>query len=233
MARVTRDKFKVEKSVFDAFTVKNLRKLESEGFFDMETLSPLYMGKESNVFIGYGKHGDVIIKVYRLENCDFNKMYDYIKNDPRFLKIRKNKRDVILSWVKREHRNLLKAREGKVRVPTIYSIKENVLVMELIGNPAMKIKDQIPKNPSKFYKDLILQIKKLLDVGLVHADLSKFNILNFDEKPVLIDFSQSTPKNSLRAKEFFERDLRNINSFFEKIGVNEKELKTIEDFKEK
>lgn len=233
MAKITRDKFKVEKSVFDAFTIKNLQKLETEGFFDIETLSPLYMGKESNVFIGFGDHGDVIIKIYRLENCDFNKMFDYIKNDPRFTKIRKSKRDVILNWCKREHRNLLKAREGKVRVPTIYSVKNNVLVMELIGNPAMKIKDQIPLNPSKFYKDLIEQIQRLLDAGLVHADLSKFNILNLDEKPVLIDFSQSTPRNSLRAREFFKRDLKNVNTFFQKIGLDEKELKTIEDFKTK
>jgi len=233
MAKVTKDKFKVEKSVFDAFTIKTLQKLETEGFFDMETLSPLYIGKEANVFMGFGDHGEIIVKIYRLENCDFNKMYDYIKNDPRFTKLRKSKRDVILNWCKREHRNLLKAREGKVRVPTVYSVKNNVLVMELIGTPAMKIKDQIPKNPSKFYKDLINQIQRLLDAGLVHADLSKFNILNFDEKPVLIDFSQSTPRNALRSKEYFERDLVNVNSFFKKIGVKDKELKTLEDFKTK
>jgi len=233
MAKISRDKYKVEKSVFDQFTVRTLRKLESDGFFDIETLVPLYMGKESNIFIGYGMHGDVVVKIYRLENCDFNKMYDYIKNDPRFMNIRKNKRDIILNWVKREHRNLLKARKAKVRVPTIFLVKNNVLVMEMIGNPSMKIKDQIPSNPSTFYKQLINEIKKLLNAGLVHADLSKFNILNYNEKPVLIDFSQSTPKDSLRAREYFERDLRNINTFFKKIGVKEKELKTIEDFKKK
>ncbi|MBW2998684.1 serine protein kinase RIO [Candidatus Woesearchaeota archaeon] len=229
--RITREKFKVEKTVFDNFTIQNLRKLESEGFLEIETLIPLFMGKEANVFIAEGKNGKVAVKIYRLENCDFNRMFDYIKFDPRFMKIKRRKRDVILTWVKREYRNLLKAREHKVRVPTIYCIKHNILVMELIGEPSMKIKDDIPKNPSKFYKDLILQMKRLLKAELVHGDLSKFNVLNFNEKPVLIDFSQSIVKSSIRAVEYFERDIKNINMFFTKLGLKEKELKTIEDFK--
>ncbi|MBW3019677.1 serine protein kinase RIO [Candidatus Woesearchaeota archaeon] len=231
MARITRDKFKVEKTVFDNFTINNLRKLEADGFLEIESLIPLFMGKEANVFIGEGKHGKVAVKIYRLENCDFNRMYDYIKYDPRFMKIKRRKRDVILTWVKREYRNLLKAREEKVRVPTIYCIKHNVLVMELVGSPAMKVKDHLPVNPQKFYKDLIIQIKRLLKAELVHGDLSKFNILNDNEKPVLIDFSQAIVKSSIRAKEYLERDIENINSFFKKLGLKEKELKTIEDFK--
>jgi len=230
MAKITKDKFKTEKTVFDTFTINNLRKLESEGFFDIESLIPLFMGKEANVFIGKGIHGEIIIKIYRLENCDFNGMYNYIKQDPRFHKISRKKREIIFAWTKREYKNLLKCREGKVKVPTVYTIKHNIIVMEMIGEPALKIKDSIPKNPLAFYKELIIQIKKMLKIGIIHGDLSKFNILNYNEKPVLIDFSQGMPKNSLRAKEYFERDLKNINNFFRKLGLKEESLKTLQDF---
>ena len=103
----------------------------------------------------------------------------------------------------------------------------------MIGEPAMKIKDSIPNHPLVFYNDLIKQIKKMLDAGLIHGDLSKFNVLNDNEKAVLIDFSQGMPKNSLRAKEYFERDLKNVNVFFKKIGVKEEDLKTLQDFTKK
>ena len=72
-------------------------------------------------------------------------------------------------------------------------------------------------------------MKKLLSANLVHADLSQFNILNHNDLPVFIDFSQSTTKDSLRAREYLERDLKNVNNFFKKIGLKEKELKTVED----
>ncbi len=230
MSRISKEKFKTEKTVFDNFTINTLRSLETKGFLDHETLIPLFIGKEANVFIGEGEKGLLIVKIYRLETCDFNRMYDYIKLDPRFKGVKRKKRDIIMMWVKREYRNLLKAREFHVRVPMPLIVKNNVLVMSLIGDPANKLKDDIPKNVSKFYVDTINQIKKLLKAGLVHADLSQFNILNLDDKPVLIDFSQSTTKNSQRAKEYFERDLKNVNNFFLKIGLKEKELKTVEDF---
>jgi len=230
MGKITREKFKTEKTVFDNHTIKNIQKLESEGFFDFESLIPLFMGKESNVFIGNGKHGDVIVKIYRLENCDFNQMFQYMKEDPRYHKISRKRRDVIFAWAKREYKNLLRCREFKVKVPNVYTVKDNILVMEMIGNPASKLKDDVPENINKFYKDLVKEIKKMLKSGIVHGDLSKFNILNLKDKPVLIDMSQSMPRNSRRAREYFERDMTNVNNFFRKKGVEEKELKTFQDF---
>lgn len=226
---VSKEKFKVKEGVFDSFTIKNLQFFDAKGFFELESLSPLFLGKESNVFTGNGTNGHVAIKIYRLENCDFNRMYDYIKLDSRFKSVKRKKRDIILMWVQREFRNLMKARQGGVRVPTPLAIRNNVIVMGLIGNPASKVKDDLPKNPKKFYSGIISQIKKLLKVNLVHADLSQFNILNYNELPVLIDFSQTTTKNSLRAREYLERDLKNVNNFFKKLGLKEKELKTVED----
>ena len=129
------EKFKIYKNVFDGFTLRTLFKLSTEGHFD-ELLSPLMIGKESNVFLASSHHDEddvVIVKIYRLHSCNFNKMYSYIKTDPRFQEIKNQKRQVIFKWVQREYRNLLIARE-KISVPNVIAFMNNVLVMESIGN---------------------------------------------------------------------------------------------------
>lgn len=89
MARDKKEKFKTEHSVFDDFTNLTLFKLISQGHFE-GLQSPVSVGKESNVFSALTKDGKkVIAKIYRLENCDFNRMYYYIRNDPRFLNLGK------------------------------------------------------------------------------------------------------------------------------------------------
>ena len=97
MAKKSKEKFKVYKNVFDEFTLRTLFHLESKGHFLEEGLVPISIGKESNVFWGQGKAGEVVLKIYRLETCDFNRLYDYIKYDPRFLKLKKQRRKVILA----------------------------------------------------------------------------------------------------------------------------------------
>jgi RIO kinase 1 len=214
-------KFKVYKNVLDDFTVRTLFELGSKGLFDREALVPFSMGKESNVFFGTGKSGDVIVKIYRLQSCDFNRMYDYIKFDPRFIQLKKQRRKVILSWVQREYRNLLKAREAGVSAPTPYAIQNNVIVMKCIGkeNPAPKLKDLAPKKPQEFLGEVIKNVERYYLAGFVHGDLSKFNILNDDERPVLIDFSQSTTTVNQNAEEYLRRDVKNICDYFQKIGA--------------
>ena len=222
----TKDKFKTLKHVFDDFTERNLFKLSSKGYFD-ELESPIRMGKEANIFTA--KKGDkkVIIKIYRLSTCDFFKMYEYIRPDPRF-KVEKNRRKVIFAWAKREYSNLLRSRSKGIRVPTPYGYLYNILIMEMIGDeePANMLKDKIPIDKEKFFEETIKQMKKLHKAGLVHGDLSAFNIINYKEKPVLIDMSQSTTLDNPRADDFLKRDVKNICSFFKKIGL-EKDPKKI------
>ncbi len=207
-------------NVFDRFTERLLFKLMSQGHFD-GLIGPLFMGKEANVFAAKKGDGKVIVKIYRLETCDFNKMYDYLKYDPRFHGLKKKKRLTIFAWTQREYRNLLKARQAGVRVPKPIAASYNVLVEEFIGHkePALKLKDLPPKNKNKFYKQVIENMKKLHKAGLVHGDLSEFNILNHDDSPVLIDFSQASVKESHQFKELLERDCKNIARFFSKLGV--------------
>jgi len=142
MARRMQEKFKTLKGVFDLFTEQTLHKLISKKLFDgLE--SPIFIGKESNVFTALKNNEKRIVKIYRLETCDFNQMYNYLKYDFRFRNLKKQKRKVILTWVQREYRNLLVARDAKVRVPTPLAILNNVLVLELIGDkdPAPQLKD--------------------------------------------------------------------------------------------
>jgi len=234
MARSNRENFKTYKNVFDMHAERILFKLSSEGHFD-HLECPIFLGKEANVFTAEKADGElVIVKIYRLESCDFNRMYDYIKNDARFIGLNKRRREVIFSWCKREYRNLLKAREANVKAPKPIAFKDNILVMEFIGDnegsPALKLKDSAPKNKKalkEFFDEVIEDIIKLKKAGLVHGDLSEFNILNHNNHPVLIDFSQGSPMKSSNADELLVRDIHNIVKFFCKNGldIDEEEIR--------
>jgi len=220
MPRSSREEWKTYKNVFDQAALLNLEKLRSEGHFD-ELGSPIALGKEANIFSARKDDDLIIVKIYRVENCNFNQMYRYIEPDPRFSGLKKRRRLVIFAWVQREYRNLLKAREV-VRVPKPIAVKDNILLMEFIGRDgelAPELKDEKPKNPVEFFEKTIKCIKALHGVGLVHADLSEFNILNFEEEPVFIDLSQTTTTGHPQAKEFLERDVHNIVKFFKRLGV--------------
>ncbi|MCX8147214.1 MAG: serine protein kinase RIO, partial [Candidatus Woesearchaeota archaeon] len=132
MPKIAREKFKTLKNVFDAHTENILFKLISQGHFD-GLQSPISIGKEANIFTALKGSKKVIVKIYRLETCDFNRMYDYIKFDERYLNLKKNRRRVIFAWCQREFRNLMKAREANVKAPMPIAFKDNVLVMEFIG----------------------------------------------------------------------------------------------------
>lgn len=216
-----KEKFKTYQNVFDEFTNRTLFQLITQGHFD-GLIGPVSIGKESNVFVCKKEDHKVIAKIYRLETCDFNRMYDYIKDDPRFSGLRKHKRKIIFAWAQREYRNLLVAREGLVRVPTPITFLNNVLVMDLIGDTeaAPKLKDAVPENPKEFFEDIIDNIKKLYKAGLVHGDLSQFNILNYKEKPCFIDLSHATPTKNPNSRELLVRDIRNTCNFFKKLGLN-------------
>lgn len=221
MTKKSIDKFKIYKNVFDEFTLNNLFKLSSQGHFD-ELLTPVMIGKESNVFLAETKDNEyVIVKIYRLHSCNFNQMFSYIKSDPRFLNLKNQRRQVIFKWVQREFRNLMTARE-KINVPMPIVFRSNIIVMESIGSniPSPQLKDSIPENVNDFLDKIIDSVKKLIQVGLVHGDLSEFNILNHKQKPYFIDFSQSTSIKDYNASAYLRRDLNNIERFFKKLNYN-------------
>ncbi len=217
------EKFKTYGDVFDEATRRILFKLSSEGYFE-ELRSPISVGKESNVFNAIRKDGSfVCVKIYRINTADFKKMYMYIHKDPRFEGLQRKKRQIINAWAQREYRNLLIAREHKVNVPTPYAVKANVLVMEFIGdkngNATPRLKDKTPQNPNKFIKELIKDVKKLYKAKLIHGDLSEFNILNHNEKPVIIDLSHSIKPDYPEAERLYKRDADNLERYAKKLNV--------------
>lgn len=216
------EKFKTYGGVFDAFTDRLLFKIESKGLFD-HIQSPIFRGKEAHVFSAKKDHHYVAVKIYRLETCDFNRMYDYIKYDRRYVTLRKHKRKVIFAWAQREYRNLLIAREAGARVPTPLHRAEHILILEFIGDhdqAALRLKDAHMEDPEATFNDIVKQMKKMYKANLIHGDLSHFNILFHKNKPIIIDFSQSTTKENPRADEYLRRDIRNICNFFKKYGVD-------------
>jgi RIO kinase 1 len=222
------ERFRTDKGVFDAFTNRTLFDLQKKGIFD-ELVSPLEVGKESNVFIANKGEEQVIVKIYRMQNADFKRMYDYIRKDTRYQFLNNHRRQIILAWAQREYKNLMKAKKGNVNAPEVYGWKNNIIVEELIGNPAPPLKDTTPPYPHQFLQDIIAEMKKMYKVGLIHGDLSPFNILNHDNKPVIIDFSQSTLVKTPNSEELLVRDIKNVLQFFKKLGIEEDNKKIFKE----
>ncbi len=222
------ERFKTSKGVFDEHTERDLFELQSRQVLD-EVVSPLKIGKESHVFIANKGKKKLIVKIYRVQNCDFKRMYNYIKKDPRFSYLQHHRRQIIYAWAQREFRNLKHAEKAKVYAPSPIAFKNNIIVEEMIGavNPAPVLKDKLPQHPEFFFDQIIVQVRKLYQQGLVHGDLSAFNILIYKERPYLIDFSQATLTETPNSEELLERDVRNIINFFLKLGVRRNLSETI------
>lgn len=225
------ERFKVYENVFDHGTLRALFKLSSQGHFD-ELKSPIKIGKESNVFSATKGKSLVCVKIYRIA-ANFKKMYDYMAADPRYLGLKKNKMTVIYEWARKEYRNLLRARAAGVKVPKPIAVFKNVLVMEFIGGKeaANQVTKDKPKNTKKFYEMLISNVRKLYQkANLVHADLSAFNTLNDNEKPVMIDMSHAVDLKYPNSMELLERDIRIICTYFNRLGLKldcNEELKNV------
>ncbi len=237
MAKITREKFKTFENVFDQFTIRNIFKLVSQNHFEEDTMSPVSIGKEANIFSAITKNNGrkIIIKIHRLETSDFTKMYFYIKDDPRFSHLKRKRREIIFAWAQREYRNLLAAREAQVRVPLPITFLKNIIVMEFIGDEqaAPKLKDKTPKNPEKFFKEIVASLRKFYKKGYVHGDLSKFNILNDNEKPVIIDFSHATQAKNPHFEGLLERDVKNTADYFRKLGMKINDENVLETIRKK
>lgn len=229
--RRSREEWKTYANVFDQFTNVNLQKLISGKHFD-ELTGTVALGKEANVFTAKKGEDKVAVKIYRLENCNFNKMYTYISDDVRYADLKGQKRKIIFAWTQREFRNLMIAREV-IRVPTPIVFRDNILVTEFIdedGFPASQLKNVEIENVEELFNQIISDVGKLYKKGLVHGDLSEFNILMQRGKPVYIDFSQGTSTNSSNSRELLERDIGNLLRFFKKRGFSfdaQQYLKTI------
>ena len=243
-----KDKFKVHEGVFDEFTLNTLEMLKRKHYFD-ELGSCIKTGKEADVYEGKGVSEGKIsgskdetqisrkyaIKIFRINTANFKKISEYIQRDYRFRTLRGNKRKIILKWAQKEFRNLLKSYQAGVSVPFPYKQVNNVVVMDYIDGEMLK--DVVLENPEEFFEELLTQIRILRhEAQLVHGDLSEYNILVYNNSPVIIDIGQAmTIKNESDFEEFFDlykRDISNIIEHFNKrygLKKNEEEVFTLLD----
>lgn len=215
---------RVGSEVFDRQTLETLYKLAKMGYIK-QLYGVISTGKEANVFRGLDDNGKyVAVKIYRITTSDFKKMKNYIQGDPRFRVRTSNKRQLVTSWVNKEYRNLKRAHDVGIKVPKPFIAKNNVLIMEFIGddegNPALPMQELVLRDPKKVLNKIIEYMKKLYkDAKLVHGDLSGFNILINQEEPVIIDISQGMVIDHPLAKELLNRDIDNIVRDFNKMGI--------------
>ncbi len=226
------DEFKVIEGVIDPPTLKILYKLLSRGSINA-VHGAISTGKEANVYRGEDLDGmAVAVKIYRMTTAESDYMLEYIVGDPRFKRIRRNARTLIPLWAMKEYKNLQRYHQAGVKVPEPIDIEKNVLIMEFIGDkesalPAPLLKDAILEHPADVFNDIIDMIAVgYNDAGLVHADLSEFNIL-WHDKPIIIDVSQAVLTAHDYAGKYLLRDIQNMTRFFSKMDVETEDPEVI------
>ena len=222
------DDLKVKGDVFDTRTLMNLYALASKGVIDALG-GEISTGKEANLFYAIREGQELVIKIYRITTSNFQAMQDYMHGDPRFGNIKGTKSAVISAWTRKEFRNLKRAEEAGVRVPHPIVTRDNILIMELIGekdNPAPQLRnvDLELDEAKRIFNKLSDYISLLYNkADLVHADFSEFNVL-YDGDPVVIDMGQSVTLEHPMASKFLARDVTNIARYFEKkYGIGSEE----------
>jgi len=216
------DQFKVEASVFDDATYGALYKLVQDGHIDAFG-GPISTGKEANVYTALSGDHEVAVKVYRINASDFREMGEYLQGDPRFEEIAGNKKSVVMAWVRKEFANLKRARAAGVRVPEPIAVERNVLVMEYLGTEtgrAKRLAEVHIENPQTAFEVVREYMYRLYDAGIVHGDLSEYNIIVHESQLYIIDVGQAVTVHHPNSDDFLERDCENVANFFARQGVD-------------
>ncbi|MFH1751584.1 MAG: serine protein kinase RIO [archaeon] len=223
-------KDKVFEDVFDTQTMNTIYRLASNGTIDSleHVISP---GKEAVVFKALDLNGKPLaVKIYKIKTSDFHRMTDYLEGDRRFKYEKRNKQSIVFAWAKKEFKNLQLGIKVNARVPFPKKQLDNVLVMEFIGGkeaaPTLFKSSLTAKDLESVYTQTIELVAKMIKAKLIHADLSEYNLLWFEKQLVLIDVGQAVLLSHPKAKEFFERDIRNLSNYFSKHGLK-KDFETI------
>ncbi len=217
------EQFKVEQSVFDDATFGALYKLVEDDYITAFG-GPISTGKEANVYEAMGDDGtEVAVKIFRVNASPFQQMREYLEGDPRFEGISNDKKAVVLAWVRKEFANLQRAREAGVRVPTPIAVERNVLVMELVGlveDRARRLAEVSVENPETAYEVVREYMRRLHSAGLIHGDLSEYNMIIHDGELVIIDLGQAMTVHHPNARDLLERDCENVAAFFSRQGLD-------------
>jgi RIO kinase 1 len=213
--------YQVIEEVFDRSTLMIIYDFMNKGVID-EIHGVVSAGKEARVYWGKDTQGkELAIKIYLTSSADFKKgMIPYIEGDPRFSHVRRDTRSLIYVWAQKEFKNLRRAQEAKVNVPEPLAVQKNVLIMEFVGKNGTRaplLRETTLNDPKKVFRLLLTYLKRLYQkADLVHADLSKYNIMIWKGRPVIFDVAQSVLTKHPMADRFLRRDLENLHKYFKR-----------------
>src|SRR5688500_6333751 len=209
-------------------TPAGLQPLIEDGVID-EVLRSLKSGKEATVYIVRTGSQVRCAKVYRdMGQRSFQKRAQYqegrkVRGSRQARAMAKSTRygrkEAESAWKNTEVDALYKLLEAGVRVPKPYGYFNDVLVMELVtdaaGDPAPRLGEVnlTPELAREYHAFLIRQVVRMLAIGLIHGDLSEFNVLIDANGPVIIDLPQAVnAAGNNAAFAMLERDVNNIRS---------------------
>jgi RIO kinase 1 len=211
-------------------TPKRLITLVEEGLVD-EVLGQLMSGKEATVYIvRCGKHIRCA-KVYKdAKQRSFRKAASYqegrkVKNSRQARAMEKGSRYGRQmqeeTWQNAEVDALYRLANAGVRVPQPHLCFEGVLLMDLVtdgaGNVAPRLNDVALSEATalEYHALLVNQVVRMLCAGIIHGDLSEYNILVAEDGPVIIDLPQAIDASAnSTAAEMLARDVINLRSYF-------------------
>lgn len=211
-------------------TPPRLLPLLEDGLIDQVTRQ-LMSGKEATVYVVHSGDDVLCAKVYKEANKrSFRQSVDYtegrkVKNSRKARAMEKGskygKKAQEEAWQSAEVDALYRLADAGVTVPKPYNFYEGVLLMELVtddtGNAAPRLNDVTftAEEARKHHQTLIKEVVRMLCAGVVHGDLSEFNILLGSDGPVIIDLPQAVDASgNNHAMGMLERDVNNLAAFF-------------------
>lgn len=211
-------------------TPKRIEPLVEDGMVD-EVLRPLMSGKEAAVYVVRCGRQLRCAKVYKeADKRSFRQAAEYqegrkVRNSRQARAMAKGskygRREAEEAWQNAEVAALFRLASAGVRVPRPYDFLDGVLLMELVtdedGQAAPRLNDvQLdPEQAREYHAFIIRQIVLMLCAGLVHGDLSEFNVLLGPDGPVIIDLPQAVDAAANNhAFSMLERDVANMAHYF-------------------
>ncbi|MCX7211392.1 MAG: serine protein kinase RIO [Burkholderiales bacterium] len=211
-------------------TPKRLQSLLEEGLID-SVVRQLMSGKEATVYVVRCAGETLCAKIYKdATQRSFRQAVDYtenrkVKNSRQARAMAKGTRfgreSQEAAWRSAEVDALYRLAAAGVRVPAPRNFYEGVLLMELVtdehGDAAPRLNDVIftPEDAVVYHDALIGEVVRMLCAGIVHGDLSEFNILLAADGPVIIDLPQAVDAaGNNHANRMLLRDVENLRDFF-------------------